>query len=47
MNSRVKKRSLSVHQKQIWFFTGLGIFVITLLTALIFWLANQPAVPGR
>jgi len=47
MGSHVKKRNLSAHQKQIWFFTGLGIFIIALFTALMFWLANAPGFPGR
>lgn len=47
MGSHVRKRSLSAHQKQIWFFTGLCIFGITVLTALVFWVANQPNFPGR
>ena len=45
MDSRVKKRSLSAHQKQIWFLTGLSVFIIALVTVLIFWLANQPGFP--
>jgi hypothetical protein len=47
MGSRARKRSLSAHQKQIWFLTGLCIVAVSLFTALIFWLANAPAFPGR
>jgi hypothetical protein len=47
MKSRVKKRNLSAHQKQIGFMTGLSVFVVAVLTALIFWLANAPAITGH
>jgi hypothetical protein len=47
MGSRIKRSSLSAHQKQIWFFTGVGILAVTVFTALIFWLANAPDRPGR
>jgi hypothetical protein len=47
MAARIKKQSPSAHQKQIRFWTGLCIFVISLATALIFWLANQSAFPAR
>jgi len=45
VHSRVKKRTLSAHQKQIRFLTGLCIFSAMLFTALIFWLANTPTIP--
>jgi len=47
MNSRLNKRCLSAHQKQIRFLTSLCILAIMLFTALIFWLANAPALPGN
>jgi len=40
---RRNKRSLSAHQKQMRFFTGLSLFLCMLLAAAIFWLLNQPA----
>jgi len=47
MGSRVRKQTLSAHQKQIWLLTVLCIFGVSLFMALIFWLANQPDSPGR
>jgi len=47
MGSRVRKQTLSSHQKQIWLLTVLCIFGVSLFMALIFWLANQPDSPGR
>jgi len=36
-----RKRNPSPHQKQIRFLTGLTLFIIILLTILIFWFANR------
>jgi hypothetical protein len=47
MGNRARKRNLSPHQKQIWFLTALSILGVSVFTALIFWLANQPTLPGR
>jgi hypothetical protein len=47
MESRVNKRRLSAHQKQIRFLTSLCIIAVILFTALIFWLANAPTLPGH
>jgi hypothetical protein len=40
--NRSRKRSPSAHQKQIRFFIGLFVFLIIVVTALIFWLTNRP-----
>jgi hypothetical protein len=37
------KRSLSAHQKQMRFFTGLSLFLCFLVTVVLFWLLNQPS----
>jgi hypothetical protein len=47
VESRVKKRRLSAHQKQIRFLTSLCILAVILFSALIFWLANAPVLPGH
>jgi len=47
MGSRARKRSLSAHQKQMWFFTSVCVLAIMAFTVLIFWLANAPAFPGH
>jgi hypothetical protein len=38
-----RKRSLSAHQKQMRFFTGLFLFICFLLAVALFWLLNQPS----
>jgi len=38
---RANKRSLSLHQKQMRFFTGLSVLFISLLTALLFWMMGR------
>ncbi|HSY18688.1 MAG TPA: hypothetical protein VK815_10155 [Candidatus Acidoferrales bacterium] len=38
---RANKRSLSLHQKQMRFFTGMSLVAISLFTVFIFWLMNR------
>jgi len=44
---RQRKRSLSLHQKQMRFFTALAIVGCGLLTGGLFWLLNQIGGGGR
>jgi hypothetical protein len=42
-----RKPTLSLHQKQVRFFIGLAIVLITLLTAFIVWLSSWMSLPSR
>jgi len=42
-----RKRSLSLHQKQMRFFTALAVVGCGLLTGGLFWLLNQFGAGGR
>ncbi|MDR3458628.1 MAG: hypothetical protein P4N60_14355 [Verrucomicrobiae bacterium] len=44
---RPKKRSLSAHQKQMRFFTGLALVACAVLTIGLFWFLNRPGFLAR
>jgi hypothetical protein len=40
-DARRKKPTLSAHQKQMRFFTGLALFISLLFVAAVFWFLNR------
>ena len=46
-DTRRRKRSLSQHQKQMRFLTGLAIGVGMLLAAIVLWAINRPILFNR
>ncbi|MDR3460397.1 MAG: hypothetical protein P4N60_23455 [Verrucomicrobiae bacterium] len=42
-----RKRSLSAHQKQMRFFTGLALTGCAVLAAALFWYLNRPGFVAR